>query len=320
MTKNIRLLSILEQLSKRSTVCIKELALHFSVSVKSIQTDFQILNEYFGEQLIKKGDCYRLLKQEHFSKTFKNNPQSIKRFLHLISMVDSSFYESFLLEHKELLRELNIESTAIYQIENSPYEHLKKENHQTLEALEFLIGKRNYVTVYYTLPHKEKEVYAHSMPLKILYLGENWYLAVLTTNDVLQNSAFKLLRINFIEKVKASTLEPKFFHDDNVEKLKADDFLKNIQSSFSKINTATYCVTLRVHASKARYFQNKKYLKSQKVIKTLKDGAVLVTYDISNDMEIIPLIQRWMPFAKVVEPLRIQEEIEKNIEIFMKGE
>jgi len=77
MTKNIRLLSILEQLSKKSTLCIKDMALHFDVTVKSIQNDFKILNEYFGEQLIKKGDCYTLLNQESFSQIFKSNPQTI---------------------------------------------------------------------------------------------------------------------------------------------------------------------------------------------------------------------------------------------------
>ena len=320
MNKNIRLLSILEQLSKRSTLCIKELALHFDVTVKSIQNDFKIFNEYFGEQLIKKGDCYRLLNQDSFSQIFKSNPQTIKRFLHLVSIVDSSFYESFVYEYRDVLEELNFKTSPIYQIENSPYEYLKKENHRVLEELEQVISHRNYVTIYYVLPNKGKEVYGHSMPLKILYLGENWYLAVLTTHDILENSAFKLLRINFIERVKLAIVEPKFFHDDNVEKLKADEFLKSIQSSFSKIDTPTYSVTLQVHSSKARYFQNKKYLKSQRVIKALECGDVLVTYDVSSDMEIIPIVQRWMPFVKVVEPLRIREKIEKNIERFMKGE
>ena len=320
MNKNTRLLSILEKLSKGSTLCIKALALHFDVSIRSIQGDFENFRDHFGEQLIKKGECYTLLNQKHLNQIFKSNPQSIKRFLHLVSMVDNPLYKSFVSEYRDLLQELNLKTTAIYQIENSPYEFLKKENQQILEALEVFIAENNYITVYYKLPHTKKEIYRHSMPLKILYLGENWYLAVLTINDILENSAFKLLRINFIEKVKASSLEPRYFHHDNVEKIKADSFLKNIQSSFSKINTPTYNVTLKIHASKARYFQNKKYLKSQKVIKTLERGDVLVCYEISHDMEIIPIIQRWMPFAKVVEPLRIQEKIEENMKLFMKGE
>ena len=64
MGKNIRLLSILERLSKGAKLSVKELALYFDVSAKSIQNDFQILNEYFGEKLVKKGDSYTLLNQE----------------------------------------------------------------------------------------------------------------------------------------------------------------------------------------------------------------------------------------------------------------
>jgi predicted DNA-binding transcriptional regulator YafY len=320
MTKNIRLLSILEQLSKGLTLCIKEVALHFNVTVKSIQNDFKILNEYFGEQLIKKGDCYILLTQDSFTQIFKSNPQTIKRFLHLVSIVDNTFYREFIEEYQTMIQGLNLLTTPLYQIENSPYEYLKQENSNLLEELEWLITHRRYATLFYLLPYKEREVYRHSMPLKILYLGENWYLAVLTTNDIRENSAFKLLRINFIERVKISEIEPKFFHDDNVEKIKAEMFLKNIQSSFSKMETKTYRVVLQVHVSKAHYFQNKKYLKSQKVIKKLDNGDVLVSYEVSNDMEIIPIVQRWIPFVKVIEPLRVKEKIEKNIENFIKGE
>ncbi len=36
-------------------------------------------------------------------------------------------------------------------------------------------------------------------------------------------------------------------------------------------------------------------------------------------MEIIPLIQQWIPHLKVIEPLRIKEKIEENLKLFMKG-
>lgn len=132
MTKNIRLLSILEQLSKRSTLCIKNVALHFDVTVKTIQNDFKILNEYFGEQLIKKGDCYTLLNQKYLVSIFQSNPQTIKCFLHLVSMVDNDFYTELISENKKILQELNLSTTPIYQIENSPYENLKEESKKIL--------------------------------------------------------------------------------------------------------------------------------------------------------------------------------------------
>ncbi|CAA6803126.1 MAG: Unknown protein [uncultured Sulfurovum sp.] len=58
MTKNIRLFSILERLSKSHKVCVKELALLYDVDVKTLQNDFKTIREYFSDNLIKKGDCF----------------------------------------------------------------------------------------------------------------------------------------------------------------------------------------------------------------------------------------------------------------------
>lgn len=319
MTKNIRLLSILEQLSKEHQVCVKSLALFYEVSVKSIQNDFKIITEYFSENLVKKGDCYYLVNSDIYSKLFSSNPQTIKRFLHLLSMVDSVLYDDFMQENSELLEGLDFHSSPMYHIENSPFEHLKQENRVVLDKLERFITQRKYISIHYTRPHLETFHYSHSIPLKILYLKENWYLAVLTTNDVLNNSVYKLLRIGFISELKESLLEPRLFHEDNIEKIKAEEFLKNIQSPFSNLQTPTYSVTLKVSVNVARYFQAKKYLKSQRIKEKLENGDILVMYDISNDMEIIPIVQQWMPFVRVIEPLRVQEQIESNIENFMKG-
>ena len=320
MTKNIRLLSILEQLSTHHKVCVKELALLYDVSIKSIQNDLKIITEYFSHNLVKESDCYHLLNQDSFSKLFSKNPQTIKRFLQLLSQVDSVLYDDFIRENSKLLKSLHFNTSPIYQIENSPYEHLKKENRVILDKLDAFIAQRKYISIVYERPYLERFQYLHSIPIKILYLKENWYLAVLTTNDVENNSLYKLLRISFISKVTESRLEPRFFHEDNIEKIKTEQFLKTIQSPFSNMQTATYSVRLKVSVSVARYFQAKKYLKSQKIKEQLSNGDILVSYEISNDMEIIPLVQQWMPFVRVVEPIRIQEKIESNIENFMKGE
>lgn len=319
MTKNIRLLSILEQLSTQPKVSVKKLALLLNVTPRSIQKDFQILNDYLGEKLVKKGDSYRFLNEDSFSKIFKSNPQTIKHFLQLVSMVDANFYDEFLHEHTELLKELNLNTSSVYQIENSPYEQLSFENKKVLEQLEFFISHRNYVNITYIRPNIKTFTYAHSIPLKILLLKENWYLVVLTTNNVDNNSTFKKLRINFISNVQESKLEPKHFHSDHTEKIKAERFLKKLQSPYSDMEALNYKVVLKVSLEVARYFKSKQYLKSQSILKELKNGDLLVSYDITHDMEIIPLVQQWIPFVQVVEPLSLKEKIVKNVEKFMKG-
>lgn len=113
---------------------------------------------------------------------------------------------------------------------------------------------------------------------------------MLTTHD--NSSLFKKLRINFISKAQPTTTEAKHFHADHTEKIKAERYLTNIQSPFSDMETSTYRVLIKVSKEVARYFKSKPYLKSQQIVETSKDGSLLVTYEITNDMEIIPIIQR----------------------------
>ena len=320
MDKVTRILSIVEKLSTQESVCVKKLAIDLDENIRNIQNDFKnVLKPYFGDRLNRVDDCYFLLKREQFYDLFQHNHKTSKQFLKFLSIVDFDLYNKFKEEHRALIKALKLDSSAVYQIENSPYEKLKSASLEILEELEKAIYLKQYINLTYSLPQKQSKLFFHSMPLKILYLGSNWYLATLTTNDIVENSTFRLLRINFISKITKPKIEPIFFHDDNIQKIEADRFIKNIQSSFSNINTTPYKVVLKVHPDKARYFQNKKYLATQTIIK-LEDDGLLVSYLISNDMEIIPLIQRWIPFVSVVEPLRIKEKIDENFRLFTKGE
>jgi predicted DNA-binding transcriptional regulator YafY len=316
MSKNIRILSILKKLALSKRVCIKELANEYGVGKRTIQKDFEKLYNHFSDSLIKKGDCYSLLNQEHFTSLFKSNPKTTREFLKLVSIVDSALYQKFIDEQKELIEALRFSSNPIYQIENSPYEHLKHQDREILEILEESIANRRYINISYH-SKVDDELYSHSIPIRILYLNDNWYLVVLTTNDSIDGSEFKQLRISSITAIKEPRFEPKIFDRDNIPKLKAERFMKNIQSAYSNMDRETYTVLLNVSVKVAQYFKKKKYLKSQKVLKELEGGDILLSYEICNDMEVIPIIQRWIPHLRVIEPLRIRDKIEENLRLFM---
>jgi len=316
MKKMPRLLSIIQELSTKSKVCVDALALRYDVSPRTIQNDFDLLNKHFNNPFYKEGDCYFLLKQAYFYDLFKQNHKTSKQFLRFLSMVDSEFYEQFKKENQELIKAMKLDSSTVYQIENSPYEKLKETNLEILEQLEESIKDRKYININYQT-NKGKFHYAHSIPIKILYLNENWYLIVLTTNDVIANSTFKQLRISFISSIKYPSIGAKTFDSDNTEKLRADNFIKKIQSAYSNMDKKSYLVKLKVSENIARYFEKKRYLKSQKIIKREENGDILLSYEVCNDMEIIPIVQRWLPYIKVIEPLSIKEKVEENIKKFM---
>ncbi|MCK4441335.1 MAG: hypothetical protein KAU90_04965 [Sulfurovaceae bacterium] len=188
MNKITRILFILEKLSSQEKVCIKELASFLGENIRNLQTDFKdVLKPYFGDRLINSKGCYFLIKREYFYDLFHHNHKSSKHFLQLLSIVDSDLYHKFKKEHIELIKALKLDSSTIYQIENSPYEQLKSQNKKIIEQIEEYIYQQNYINVTY----RDNIYYSHCIPLKILYLKDNWYLALLTTNNIDNNSIFK---------------------------------------------------------------------------------------------------------------------------------
>lgn len=319
----MRLLSILKKLTTHKKVCVKELAIYYDVSIKSIQNDFEVLNKYFGDKFNKIGDCYLLLKQEQFYNLFQYNHKTSKQFLKFLSMIDSDLYSQFKKENNELIKALKLDSSSIYQIENSPYEKLKSESLELLEELELAVINRYYLTIIHQKANEEKWLFKECQVLKILYLEDNWYIAVNTLQNYHtqnSNSCFRLMRISFIKKIRKYQVEHKTFHNNHIEVIKAQNSLKYLQTPFSKIHNKPYQVMVEISAFASVYFRAKQYLKYQREVKTLDNGAVLFEFTVTDDMEIIPLIQQWIPHLKVMEPLRIKEKIVKSMKQFMKGE
>jgi len=322
MTKSIRLVSTLQHLFNHHKICVKALSLLYGVDVKTLQNDFQIIREYFLDNLVKKGDCYYLLSGDAFSELFSTNPHLMKRLLRLLSTVDTVLYEDFMVKNKVLLEKLGYGGSPVYQIENSPYEKLNAHGIKLLETLEEAILNRTYLTISHHKPHEALDIFKACQVLKILYLEDNWYIALNTldrshTEDL--NGFFRLMRISFIEKVTPSKTEPKTFHNDNIEKLKVEKNFHLLQTPFSKIQNKPYRVVVEVSAFASVYFRRKRYLKTQREVEKLENGATLFEFTLTDDMEIIPLIQKWIPHLKVIEPSRIKETIEENIRNFMKG-
>ena len=52
----------------------------------------------------------------------------------------------------------------------------------------------------------------------------------------------------------------------------------------------------------------KKFLSSQKFQEELEDGSVLFRVEYTQSLEILPLIQKWMPNLIIVEPQELKEE------------
>lgn len=67
-----------------------------------------------------------------------------------------------------------------------------------------------------------------------------------------------------------------------------------------------------------KYFQRKPISQTQRFIDLDNDGNMIVSIDISNENEIIPIVKYWLPNIKIIEPIELNEKIKKEIEKFFK--
>ena len=47
------------------------------------------------------------------------------------------------------------------------------------------------------------------------------------------------------------------------------------------------------------------------------DGGLLVSSKINHDMQLLPLIRFWIPHLKIVNPERLQDEMEKGLKEYL---
>ncbi|MDZ7817218.1 MAG: WYL domain-containing protein [Aliarcobacter sp.] len=98
--------------------------------------------------------------------------------------------------------------------------------------------------------------------------------------------------------------------------MEAEIFLKKFQTIFSNYKIETYEVVLEVDVSIKRFFKQKKFLSSQTILK--EDDNLFVSYKITNDMEIFPLVRKWLPNIKIISPQPTKEKFINELMLYIK--
>lgn len=204
---------------------------------------------------------------------------------------DSRFYNFF---NMELLTDKNSKDDNIINI------------------LKDAINKKRIIDFEYELNGNiklQKEI----KPYKILFMNDNYYLATEVNNDY----KYSMFRINNISKVTLSNNEFEFDFD-------LLDFITNIQTPFAKYkeNYKEHLikVIVEVDKSKIKFFETKKFLPSQEILNKLENGNYIVSFEITQELEIEDLIKKWIPFIKVIEPITLKDKIIKDLRIYLENQ
>ncbi len=297
-----RLTAILELLSKGYELSTPSLVEKFGVSKKIIQTDFK---EYILPLFVDDKIYY-----DYSSKTYKakNNFLTKTLFnsdeLSIIAILKnkskdkysdedlSQKVDTLFLKFEDELTNKLYQTSSIEKIDN-----FKNEIIQIKNAVE----SKSIIKCFYN--DKNREIY----PLKILNLEGFWYLIIYEPND----NKIKTFYLNTIKNIEV--LNVCFSFDE--EKINS---FNNAITAYYKPENPHILVQLYVEKEVSKYFLRKPLNPSQRVLKTYEDESCDVELTITDFMEIIPIIQRYIPHIAVIEPDELKTKLKENVNIYLK--
>ena len=306
-----RVLELLKRFNNGEKVSIEALsneALWYGKAERTIRRDLDVIKEYFPDSFeLVKGEkgCYKAITKNAFDNFI--NAEFMSLMVQMFNLANKSdLFDNFNLNEndKKILESKIKDSKKYYEFKNKPFETFKSDS-VLLKELENKIKHQKYINIQYEINGKINKF--EVKPYKIVFINENFYLACEIEHEILEFAMYRLSKIKSIEDT------PKTFHK-NIE---IENFIKDMQTPFStykrdyKKNLIN--VVLDVDKSKAFYFENKKYLKSQELIEKKEKGNLLLSFKVTQEMEIEELVKKWIPFVKVIEPVTLKDKIKQDL-------
>ena len=313
-----RVLELLKRFNNGQKVCIEALqndALWLGKSEKTIRRDLDVIKEYFPEsfELIRgaKGEkgCYKAITKEVFNNFLDKDTIALMVQTFTIAQRNNILENLNISESDKRIIDAKIKkSKECYAFITKPFE-TKKQDVKLLREMEKAITYKQYATIIQkeTIGLQKYEI----KPYKILFINENFYLV---GENIDEQHPFSIFRISNITDIK---VDKKTFH------INPDiaDFIKEIQTPHPKYTPSfrehLIDVVVEVIPKKARFFKMKNFLPSQRVVEQKEDGTLVLSFRVTQEMEMEELVKKWMPHMKVISPLSLKEKIESDLREYL---
>ena len=139
-------------------------------------------------------------------------------------------------------------------------------------------------------------------------MDNNWYIAFVDNDEKLRFG-----RLSFIESVNYASRTS--FQPSTVEKQMK--FLESVQNSMTLFSEPKKIAKIKATKNIARYFEDgmKIFLSSQKFLERQEDGSVIFTLEYTQELEILPFIQKWLPDLIILEPQELKDSYLKKLSL-----
>ena len=281
-----RLATMLVMLDNGESLNLKELAIKFEVSertlardisrLKSAKLDLGLVSDLEGEQ-----------KYRTTNKVFKL--KDIQKFAKISGAygVYPELKPSFL---KKLLAD---DQQGVYEAKGYAYEDASKLE-KLLAMLSEAIEKNQQIGFLYNAKPRVVE------PYRLIHHHGSWYLAAVRKGKLLTYRVSRITRS--YQQHELSTFKP---NPDILKQLEDEDSIW-----FGREKSE---VILKVHADVVLHFMQRQLFPEQELVKTLEDGGILVSSKISHAMQLLPLVRYWIPHVEIISPEHLQNELETGL-------
>jgi predicted DNA-binding transcriptional regulator YafY len=300
-TKLFRLIRILNELDSAKAVHTTDLAKEFNVSVRTAQRDINLLDKAgFPIISLQKGQ-YSFVEGFSLKKISVSHDEA--SLMALFYELSESLGGRFPKVYSGILKKL------FSPVTDTPYfikmPEVIRKDYPCLEVIEAGIEQSKTTRIIYD-KHKEEKSYI-IWPLKIVNYEGFWYLlARLDENE--QIRTFRL------EKIKEAKLLDKTFSMPDNLKILLDNSV-NVWISDNRDKE----IILKADADIAGYFKQKKYFPCQQIIKTEKDGSIVISTKVGQYEEALHVMMTWLPYIKVIKPPGFKEILSKILKESLKN-
>jgi len=284
----------------------ENLLYEFGCNRKTLERYLGEIEEQYGHIVtIKKArkKVWRMVSASDVFMEFIKNSDDITGLFLMAQEFDPYIFKEI---EKGTLSKISKNDEDVFLFKNSIMEELNSEESKKIfKNLKQAIKRREYRDIVYY--YDELVVYKGVKCLKLVFMNNNWYLAVID-----QDRLLKFLRLSFIREVHYAS-KNSFSHSD-VEPYM--EFFKRLQNAMTLYGVEPKVATLKARPKIAKYFKAdmKKYFPSQRFVEKLDDGSVLFTVEYTQELEILPFVQRWLPDIVVVEPQELRDAFRKKLQ------
>ncbi len=239
---------------------------------------------------------------------FINNSYDLTNLFDLAKNFDPEIFKEL---EKGTLSKVANNNESVFLFKNSIMEELQSDKAKGIfKSLKEAIKNYEYRDIVYR--YNEEVTHKNEKCLKLVFMDNNWYLAVID-----QDNGFYFRRLSFIVDVSYSSRNS--YHKKEITPYLS--FLKTVQNAMSLYSSDEKIATIKATPMVAKYFEKdmKRFLPSQTFQDKEEDGSIVFTLSYTQDLEILPFIQKWLPDLIIIEPLELKEAYRKKLKKALKN-